>query len=237
MSLVSILLCTIDRYDLTRECVGGALANADYPFEFLCTDNASQDKRVIDYIASLNPAYHRLNEVNEGYPVAMNQMMLRAKGEYFVLLDNDTAVPPGWLRRLVETFESIPNSGQAALWSLMEKHEPRELNGVLVRPGDWVFGVRLFHKSLMWKIGCICEDYGVYGLDDGDWSHRIRLAGLHQYYLHGIEAEHKGWDIGEQSQYRKMKDDCLAAHGEILKRNVEKYVNTGQIFIPFSPMR
>lgn len=237
MALASILLCTIDRFELTKQCVGPLLESADYPFEFLCTDNGSEDRRIVDYIASLNPAYHRLNETNEGFPVAMNQMMLRAKGDYIVLIDNDTEVPAGWLRRLVETFEAIPNTGQAALYSLMEHHAPADINGVRVRPGDWVFGVRLFHRSLMEKIGCICEDYGVYGLDDGDWSLRIQLAGLHQYYLDGIEATHRGWDTSEQTPYRKMKTACLDAHGHVREANFAKYKNTGEIFIPFPPMR
>ncbi len=165
----------------------------------------------------------------------MNQMMLHAKGDYIVIIDNDTDVPDNWLRSMIEIYEKIPNTGIVALHSLMEKHEVRELNGVRVRPGDWVFGVRLFHRSLMEKVGCICEDYGVYGLDDADFSHRVRLAGLHQYYLDGIEAVHRGWDLGENSAYRKMKDACLAAHGDVFKTNISRYVDTGNYFIPFPP--
>jgi O-antigen biosynthesis protein len=239
MRAASILLCTIDRFDLTAQCVGGALANTEYPFELLCTDNGSQDRRVIDLVASWNPAYHRLNTENVGFPVAMNQMMLRADGDYIVLIDNDTAMPRGWLRHLVETYEAIPKSGIAALYSLMERHPVQTINNRKVRVGEWVFGERLFHRSLMEKVGCICEDYGVYGLDDADFSHRVRLAGLLQYYLAEpeLEAIHMGWDIGEQSQYRRMKDECLGAHGEKYKANIRKYVETGNYFIPFPELQ
>jgi hypothetical protein len=56
---------------------------------------------------------------------------------------------------------------------------------------------------------------------------------LHQYYLDGIEATHKGWDSGEKTAYRKMKDECLEAHGDILKANLKRYEDTGDYFIPF----
>lgn len=235
-SLVSILLCTIDRFDLTRECFGGALANADYPFEILVTDNGSQDKRVVDYIQSLTPAYHRVYKKNKGFPFAMNQMMLRAKGDYIVLMDNDTAMPNGWLRAMVAAHKTIPETGQVALYSLMERHPVKALNGLQVCPGDWVFGERLFHRSLMDRIGAICMDYGNYGLDDADWSHRIRISGLLQYYLHGLEAVHRGWDIGERSAYRQMKDACLQVNGDVFRSNIAKYEATKELYVPFPPL-
>ena len=47
--LVSLLLNTIDRYDLTVKCIGGALANCGYsPIELLVCDNGSKDQRVIE---------------------------------------------------------------------------------------------------------------------------------------------------------------------------------------------
>ena len=229
----SILLCTIDRYELTKQCIGQALANADYPFELLCTDNASTDRRIVDYIASLNPAFHHLSQTNLGFPVAMNRMMQQSTGEYIVLIDNDTEVPYGWLRNMVETYESIPNTGQVALHSLMELHDKKEINGVTVRPGDWLFGVRMFHRSLLDRIGAICEDYGVYGLDDSDWSHRIRILGLIQYYLDKVYAAHLGGDVGETTPYRIMKNDCLSQHTQIYVSNIAKYIETGEVFIPF----
>jgi len=46
-----------------------------------------------------------LNDRNLGFAAANNQALRRASGEYFVLLNNDTSVTPGWLGRLIWHLE------------------------------------------------------------------------------------------------------------------------------------
>src|SRR5437870_378859 len=41
------------------------------------------------------------NDTNRGFAVGCNQGLERARGEYLVLLNNDTIVTPGWLEGLI----------------------------------------------------------------------------------------------------------------------------------------
>jgi GT2 family glycosyltransferase len=48
---------------------------------------------------------------DHGIPAACRQMLAQARGEYLVLLNNDTAVPPGWLEQLVAVAKQLPDVG------------------------------------------------------------------------------------------------------------------------------
>ena len=85
-------------------------------------------------------------------------------------------------------------------------------------------------QSLRNKIGKFCEDYGVYGLWDSDYSIRAKQAGRHNFYLKDLHTHHFGADDGEKSEYRKMKDRSLELASPIFKSNNEKYKN-GQFYI------
>ena len=68
-------------------------------------DNASSDG-TIPFLRTLahQHAHVRVlfNAANRGFAAANNQAMATATGDVFVLLNNDTMVPPGWLTRLVQ---------------------------------------------------------------------------------------------------------------------------------------
>jgi len=60
----------------------------------------------------------------------------------------------------------------------------------------------------------------------------FHIAGLQNIYLDRLTTEHKGDDVGEKSEYRKMKDDALTVGRPIFKANVERYNATKEVFIP-----
>lgn len=246
MDIVSILLNTIDRYDLTVKCIGPALETAGYPFELLVCDNGSKDQRTIDYVKSLNPAYLRLNETNEGCGQMHNQMLLRAKGKWFCLLDNDIEIKNhGWLRALVETYEAVPNSGVIGIHSDMlcpEKHAPVDANGVRIFEAvppkeDAVFGTRLFGRAVLEKVGFFCEEYGPYGLVDNEYNSRVHLSGFRNYYIDWPSCYHHGMDVAEQSAYRRMKDESMRQSGVRLVENMKRYREENNYFIPAPELR
>ena len=74
-----------------------------------------------------------------------------------------------------------------------------------------------------------CEDYGVYGLWDGEYSLRAELAGLTNVYVYGMKSIHEGHDTEEQSEYRKMKTESLEAAKEKFSQNIKKYKETGKV--------
>ncbi len=241
--LVSILLNTINRYDMLVMCVGQALCTAGYPFELLCCDNGSDDRRTIDYIASLQPVYHRLNPTNEGCAQMHNQMLLRAKGKYFCLLDDDTEISgDNWLAKLVEVYDAVQDSGVSGIHSLMEFHDSEVVDGQTIRTAkppiaDALFGTRMFDRRVLDKVGYFCEDYGPYGLVDNEFNSRVHLSGFRNYYIDGIKAFHHGGDVGTDSPYRKMKDESMRIGSPIFIANMARRVADNDFYIPAPELR
>lgn len=105
---VSIVIPNRDKFEFLQPCIESLLKRTAYPnFEILIVDNESQDPDVLQYYRHLE---ERLGEKFSliHYPHAFNfsaQVNLgveMARGDYIVLLNNDTEViQPNWLERLL----------------------------------------------------------------------------------------------------------------------------------------
>lgn len=231
MGLVSVCVVTMDRFELLQSCVGENLSIAGYPFELLCVDNGSKDYRVREYIADLLPVYHRLNPDNQGYAPMLNQMMLRANGNYICIMDPDLQLPGAWLRKLVEANKAIPESGVSGFHCVGELSPRTNLYHRDIHIQREVFGVKFFHKKLLETVGYFCEEFTPYGCEDADLYVRIqRIGGMKNYYL-TEKAVHVGDDCGEKNEYREMKWASLRRASETLGRRVQYYDETGKYYI------
>lgn len=231
MQKVSILLLTIDRYDLTREYVGNALRDAGYPFELCVTDNGSTDKRIIEWVEQQNPKVFFKNEENKGTTQSLNRMIEANPSDAWVFIGNDIELPKDWLKKLVETSEKIPQSGVVGInWRPIE-FEKVDINGTEVLLSGNTFGTMFITKQTRDRVGKFCEDYGTYGLWDSDYSIRCNLAGLVNYYLCGVRSEHKGNDVEETTPYRLMKNASISKAKPIFEENVRRYKETNNYFI------
>jgi glycosyltransferase involved in cell wall biosynthesis len=220
---VNVLLLTIDRYHLTEDFVGKALQNAGYPFDLCCTDNGSKDERVIELVNSWKPALHILNKENKGTTQALNEMIRQKPADAYVFIGNDIRMPNGWLRELVGAAKTIPDAGVIGIdWRGLQ-YDKVNYNGLVVKDSLNIFGTMFHTQVARNKVGEFCEEYGPYGLWDSDYALRCHYAGLKNFYLDNLMTEHMGGDVGEQSEYRKMKDASLAAARPKFDANLEKY--------------
>jgi N-acetylglucosaminyl-diphospho-decaprenol L-rhamnosyltransferase len=82
-----------------------------YPSEVIVVDNGSRDRTP----AALRYEYPWMrlvvNRKNRGVARARNQGILVSHGEYIILLDDDTVVPPGALDTLIEYLDTHPEAG------------------------------------------------------------------------------------------------------------------------------
>ena len=220
---VNILLLTIDRYHLTADFVGEALSNAGYPFELCCTDNGSKDMQVIELVKSWNPKLHILNSYNKGTAQSLNEMIRQAPADAYVFIGNDIRMPKDWLKKLVEAAQAVEDSGVIGIDWRGLTYDKEVVNGVTIQNTTNVFGTMFVTQKTRNKVGEFCEDYGVYGLWDSDYSIRCRIAGLRNFYIDKLKTEHMGSDVGENTEYRKMKDKSLQAAQPIFNANHEEY--------------
>ena len=106
---VSIVVVTRDNLVFSKLCLESVLANTDYPdYELIVVDNGS-GAELLSYLNRLTDLFPSIrlvrNESNRGFAAANNQGLALATGDRFVLLNNDTIVPQGWLTRLVRHLD------------------------------------------------------------------------------------------------------------------------------------
>jgi GT2 family glycosyltransferase len=89
-----------------------------------------------------------------------------------------------------------------------------EMNGLMVHPTYTAFGNVLIPMKVIEDIGYMNEDYDPYGMQDGDYGLRTNSSGYFNYYIPNLKAEHIGHDVGNGTEYRKMKDDGLSLCGD-----------------------
>ncbi len=120
--LVSVLVLNYNGLKFLDDCFNSLLA-ATYPnAEIIMIDNLSTDESV-SYTKEKFPAVQVYqNGVNGGFSLAYNNGFKIARGNYFVILNNDVKVDPGWLEPLVDEAESDEKIGalQPKLVSMLE---------------------------------------------------------------------------------------------------------------------
>src|SRR5438105_241666 len=105
----SVVVVTRDGLMFTKLCLESVLGNLDGPaLELIVVDNGSTDGTV-DYLDHLAKRDQRVRFVakdwNMGFAAAANLGLGQARGQCFVLLNNDTIVPPSCLARLTKYLE------------------------------------------------------------------------------------------------------------------------------------
>jgi GT2 family glycosyltransferase len=79
--------------------------------EVIVVDNASSDGSAEMVHAEFPEAVLVRNQTNVGFSKANNQAAAKARGRYLFFLNNDTVIPPGTLRRLVDYADRHPEAG------------------------------------------------------------------------------------------------------------------------------
>lgn len=241
--MISLCMLTIDRFEITKKTFLQNWANiGDVQAEMLVADNGSKDQRIVDYFKDLNIAYHRVNKQNEGVSRAFNQLFLRAKGDVIVLMGNDITLPKGWGKELYK-YCMTPKlkMGLVGIQCTVHVNCLSGRNGVIAHWIDpkiagsmGVFGVTAFNRNFLEDVGGFCELFHPYGGEDSDLNYRALAAGYNCCYVPNMKSEHLGEDAGQDSEYRKMKDQSLKDNYKVMKSRV---IGPNQYKIPLPEMK
>lgn len=109
---VSVCIANWNCRDLLRGCLRSLRPGLQkIRLEVIVVDNASADGAA-DMVAHEFPDVVLVrNPTNEGFSRANNRAARRARGRYLFFLNNDTVVPPGTLRELLDFAEAHPDAG------------------------------------------------------------------------------------------------------------------------------
>lgn len=121
-TLVSIIIPCCGMIEYTKLCVPSILRHTRPPYELIFLDIGSLDGTT-DYLAGVKtclPALGRGEAIRVevvrtqsdlGIPDACKEAISTARGEYLVLLNNDTIVTQGWLLQMVTMANAHDNIG------------------------------------------------------------------------------------------------------------------------------
>jgi GT2 family glycosyltransferase len=114
-SLVSIMIPCCGMLEYTKLCLPSVLKHSRQPFELIFLDIGSLDGTA-EYLAGLAAAVPVRVEVLRAatdldIKDACKEALVRARGEYVVLLNNDTVVTSAWLNQLIGLITMSPTIG------------------------------------------------------------------------------------------------------------------------------
>ena len=193
----SIIIPTYNQLHFLKKCLKSIEKYTDLPYEIIVVDNGSQDGTAA-YLESLGGRVRfRVLPANLGFSSAVNTGLMMAKGQYIVLLNNDTLVTERWLRNMLMCLESHPGIGMVGPVTNYISGEQRIrvpyrrvedmpafarrhniTNPGLWRDTLWLRGYcMLFRRELFEELGYFDEGYELGNFEDNDYNIRVRLAG------------------------------------------------------------
>src|SRR3954447_5968387 len=110
--VISVIIATYNARQLLADCLDSIAANPpSEPYEVIVVDDASADG-TSEMVRTRFPDVRLLrNEINRHYAFSNNRAFECARGQYLLLLNNDTVVLPRALDRMVEFLREHPEAG------------------------------------------------------------------------------------------------------------------------------
>lgn len=223
--LVSIIILTRNGLSFTQQCISSIFSYTSENFELILVDNKSYDGTV-EYLYSLPKTTVIANRINRGFSGGCNQGLSIAKGEYIVLLNNDTVVTGGWLTRLlwwIQQDESIGIVGPRSNYILPQQavhpvpyKKIKELPIFAARwsktnfrqgcEADHLSGLCMaFKKTLVDQIGGLDERFFPGYYEDSDFSIRARISGKKLWVADDVYIHHYGSSSFKQNPFMQRK--------------------------------
>lgn len=216
LPLISIITVNYNHSEVTCDMLQ-SLSQITYPnIEVIVIDNASPDdnpgiiKERFPWVTLI------LNAENLGFAGANNEGIQRSRGDYILLLNNDTVVTTGFLEPLIRKMQSDPLIG-AISPKIKYFYEPDTLQFTGITPINPYTGrsqgigfgkkdtgqfeidtlsafahgaVMMISREAIRKIGLMSVAYFLY-YEELDWGYRLRQAGYKIYYVHDSLVFHK----------------------------------------------
>ncbi len=251
--LVSIISVNFNQLKVTEDFLK-SLRKISYPnYEVIVVDNGSYEDTT-DYLSKTYPEIKCLrSEENLGFAGGNNLGIRQAKGEYFMLLNNDTEVDSGFLEPLVEAIRANPKIGMVGS-KVRFYNQP----GIIQYAGSTPMtrftatshfignkqkdvgqyetqistsfasgAAMMVSREVCEKVGLMASFFFLY-YEELDWQYRIRMAGYEIHYIPTSLVLHKeSISVGKQSSlqaYWKTRNRLL-----LIRRNFKNY----EVFISY----
>jgi GT2 family glycosyltransferase len=214
--LVSIITVNYNQSEVTCAFIE-SLNKITYPnFEVIVVDNNSTEDNPLIIKERYPNIIFIQNPINYGFAAGNNFGLMRAKGDYVMLINNDIEVPSGFMEPLVEKLESNlkigavspkikfyyqPDTIQYAGFTRINNKTMRN-TAIGYRQKDrgqfdadretaYAHGAAMMVPMRVVKeVGLMSYIFFLY-YEEADWCARIANAGYSMYYVHNSYVLHK----------------------------------------------
>lgn len=211
--LASIVIPVYGQFAHTLACLRALAAHPPgAPFEVIVVDDGSTDETPERLPQVEGLRYHR-RAANGGFIAACNDGAALARGQYLVLLNNDTVPQPGWLDALLATFANHPGAGlvgaqllypdgrlqeaggavfaDGSTWNIGRFGDPMDPRWSYLRDTGYVSGAAIaIPRQLFLDVGGFDTRYAPAYYEDTDLAFAVRAAGHRVLYQPAARVVH-----------------------------------------------
>jgi GT2 family glycosyltransferase/glycosyltransferase involved in cell wall biosynthesis len=202
---VSVVIPVHNKFAVTHNCLAALLlAYNQASFEVIVADDGSSDETTeIEELVS-GIVYCR-NETAEGFVSACNLGASRARGDYVVLLNNDTEPTARWLDEMLHVFDNFDRVGMVgskliypdgrlqeaggiiwgdgSAWNYGRLGNPADPKFCYTRQADYLSGASLMMPRPLWEqLGGLSAEFRPAYYEDTDLAFKVRDAGYRTVY-------------------------------------------------------
>ncbi|MEM7597357.1 MAG: glycosyltransferase [Pseudomonadota bacterium] len=231
---VSVIVPAHNKVELTYLCLCALLlAHNEVSFEVIVVDDASSDETAhLDQLVSGITVLHHTEP--QRFIRACNAGVAAARGDYVVLLNNDTEPTAGWLDALVDGFDLFADVGLVGSKLLYPNGQLQEAGGIVwdngdpwnygkfsnpwdprfcyARQVDYVSGAALMTTKAIWdEVGGLSAYLEPMYFEDTDLAFKIRDAGYTTYFIpssivYHYEGMTSGTDVTDTSAFKSLQE-------------------------------
>lgn len=244
-NLVSIIILTMNQLKYTKMCINSIKRYTKYPYELIVVDNGSTDDTP-SYLGKLD-AKVIYNKENKGFAGGCNQGIRIARGAYMLLLNNDTIVTDGWLKRLVRIAESSKRIGLVGPYTnmilgdqrIMVNYSPIEKgekihqfakklskrNNGKYKVADVSGFCLLIKEEVIEKIGLLDERFGTAYLEDVDFNYRTKNVGFKSVIAEDCFVHHFGSRTSMRQPLKTLKCSVVNSLKFVVKHKTHPMID------------